>query len=147
MLLRTGSRTWFVLAVMAVFAVGATALWGLVNLRLSVDAPFALAYPGVKLQVVWLVMSGPLIWICRARAREIGVKPSGVLIVWAICSTLVAAYLAILWSMGRSWDTASEFVVAMVSCIGASAFGIAGWSLSWLAFKRAGSIIRSGGVQ
>ncbi len=135
------------MAILAVFAVGATVLWGLVNLSLSIDAPFALAYLGGKLLVVWLVMSGPLLWLCRARAREIGARPGSVLAVWAICSTLLAAYLTFLWSMGRSWDGASEFVVAMVSCIGASAFGIAGWSLFWLAFKRAGSSPQSGGAR
>ncbi|WP_304175499.1 hypothetical protein [Phenylobacterium aquaticum] len=147
MLLRTVSRAWFAVAILAVLAVGTMLSWGLAYLSLGVDAPLALAYPGGKLLAVWLIVSGPLIWLSRARVRDIGASPGRVLAVWAICSTLLAAYLTIIWNMGRSWDTASDLVVAMVSSIGVSAFGGAGWSLFWLSFKRAGSTIPSGAAR
>ena len=146
MLLRTVSRAWFVVAALAVLATGGAIFWGLLNITIGLDAPLGLAYPGGKVLAVYLVVSAPLVWLCRARARDIGVKPDRVLAVWLACSVLLATHLAILWDMGRSWMTASGWIVIGVSCVGVAAIGLAVGALLWLALMpaAAGASNRSG---
>ena len=134
--LRTISRTRFVLAIFAVFAAGAALLWGLSNLNIDLSAPLTLGYRGGQGLAVWWVISVPLIWLCRARARAVGVKPGRVLIVWAISSALHVLVLATLWHMGRSWLYASDAVVTTIFSMKLLALVMLVGLLCWLTLKR-----------
>ena len=144
--LQTISRARFILAVLAVYAAGAALLWAVSNLHIDLSVPLALGYLGGQEMAVWWVISVPLIWLCRARARTVGVRLGGVLVVWAVSTALHLLYLASLWNMGRSWRHSSDAVLLAVSSTAVA--GILLWVglLCWLAFKRPAAIAWRGGA-